>query len=167
MYKCKTFPFKEVKISWCNRLLSMGRFHRQPSTDARAHGRILEQGYREIPHLITSLVFTFHPITGKGSKSRRWQGVTGGHAMRWGKGRPRLEQNRPPKQRDKVAPRHAPRAAVRRRHDGCGRNPSRTAGDCLLRPSEGALRPHVSVGTVWFSLVLTRDKGLWFEQQEL
>lgn len=49
----------------------MGRLHRQPSTDARTHDRILEQGYREIPHAITSLVFTVHPITGKGSKSHR------------------------------------------------------------------------------------------------
>lgn len=74
----------------------MGRFHRQPSTDARAYSRMLEQGYRKIsPRVITSLEFTFHPITGEGSKSRRWQGVTGGCAMRWGKGRPRLGRDRP------------------------------------------------------------------------
>lgn len=91
--------------------------------------------------------------------------------MRGGQGGPWLEQIGP-------AARFAPRSrvgrlpetqlgGVRHPHHGCRRNLSGMAGGRLLCPCEGALCPDSSVGTVWFSLVLTQDKGLWFELQPL
>lgn len=62
MYEYKPLPFKEVKTGWYNSILSMGGAPQaaQHWCTAGYRGRAIGKC-----HSITSVIISFHPITGK------------------------------------------------------------------------------------------------------